>query len=34
MQLMFLLNTGHSALEESDAVPEACSTLLCDIFGG
>lgn len=31
---MFLLNTGHSALEEADAVPEACSTLLCDIFGG
>jgi hypothetical protein len=34
MQLMFLLNTGHSALEEADAVPGACSTLLCDIFGG
>jgi hypothetical protein len=34
MQLMFLLNTGQSALEEADAVPEACSTLLCDIFGG
>jgi hypothetical protein len=34
MQLMFLLNTGHSALEEADAVPEACSTHLCDIFGG
>ncbi len=31
---MFLLNTGQSALEEADAVPEACSTLLCDIFGG
>ena len=31
---MFLLNTGHSALEEADAVPEACSTLLCDVFGG
>jgi len=31
---MFLLNTGQSALEEADAVPEACSTLLCDVFGG
>ena len=27
---MFLLNTGHSALEEADAVPEASSTVLCD----
>lgn len=31
---MFLLNTGHSALEDADAVPEACSTLLSDVFGG
>ena len=31
---MFLPNTGHSALEEADAVPEACSTLLSDVFGG
>ena len=31
---MFLLNTGHSALEEADAVPGACSTLLCDVLGG
>jgi len=31
---MFLLNTGHSALEEADAVPGACATLLCDVFGG
>jgi hypothetical protein len=31
---MFLLNTGQSALEEADAVPEACSTLLCDVSGG
>jgi hypothetical protein len=34
MQLMFPLNTGRSALEEADAVPGACSTLLCDVFGG
>jgi hypothetical protein len=34
MQLMFLLNTGHSALEEADAVPEACSALLSDVSGG
>lgn len=34
MQLMFLLNTGHSALEEADAVPGACSTLLCVVPGG
>jgi hypothetical protein len=33
MQLMFLLNTGHSALEEADAVPEACSAL-SDVCGG
>ncbi len=31
---MFLLNTGHSALEEADAVPEACFTLLSDVSGG
>jgi len=31
---MFLPNTGYSALEEADAVPEACSTLLSDVFGG
>ena len=31
---MFLLNTGHSALEEADAVPEACSTRLSGVFGG
>lgn len=31
---MFQLNTGHSTLEEADAVPEACSTLLSDVFGG
>lgn len=31
---MFLLNTGHSALEEADAVPGACSTLLSDVSGG
>jgi hypothetical protein len=31
---MFLLNTGHSALEEADAVPEACSALLSDVSGG
>ncbi len=31
---MFVLNTGHSALEEADAVPEACATLLCDVLGG
>jgi hypothetical protein len=29
MQLMFLLNTGQSALEEADA-----ATLLCDVSGG
>lgn len=31
---MFLLNTGHSALEEADAVPGACPALLSDVFGG
>lgn len=31
---MFLLNTGHSALEEADAVPGACSALLSDVSGG
>lgn len=31
---MFLLNTGQSALEEADAVPEACSALLSDVSGG
>ena len=31
---MFLLNTGHSALEEADAVPEACSAPLSDVSGG
>ena len=31
---MFLLNTGHSALEEADAVPGACSALLSDVPGG
>lgn len=31
---MFLLNIGHCAFEEADAVPEACSTLLSDVFGG
>ena len=31
---MFVLNTGHSALEEADAVPEAGATLLCDVLGG
>jgi len=30
---MLLLNTGHSALEEADGVPEAHSTLLSDVFG-
>lgn len=30
---MFLLNTGHSALEEADAVPGACA-LLSDVSGG
>ncbi len=31
---MFQLNTGHSALEEADAFPGACSALLSDVSGG